>query len=50
MKTARVVSLDGPPSLDVPLALARGDLYFGDDGPDASDARLRRATIDPDAP
>jgi len=50
VKTARVVSLDGPPSLDVPLALARGDLYFGDDGPDASDARLRRATIDPDAP
>lgn len=50
VKSARVVSLDGPPSLDVPLELAQGDLFFGDDGPEASDARLRYATIDPASP
>ncbi len=50
VKAARVVSLDGPPSLDVPLAITQGELFFGDDGPDAGDARLRYATIDPASP
>jgi len=40
-----IVPLDGPSSLDVALALHGDALIFSDDGPDASDARVRRATI-----
>ncbi len=43
-----LVALDGPPSLDVPLALTGRDLLFGDDGPEASDARLRYGTLSKD--
>lgn len=42
-----LVALDGPPSVDVPLAIAGRDLVFGDDGPDQDDARLRYAVLDP---
>ena len=41
-----LLTLDGPPSLDVALLLDEGVLYFNDDGPDASDKRARRARID----
>jgi hypothetical protein len=40
-----LLALDGPPSLDVSLALQGGALYFNDDGPDTGDRRARRATI-----
>lgn len=40
-----LMALDGPPSLDVALVLARGTLYFNDDGPAPSDKRARRARI-----
>ncbi|HEY1958709.1 MAG TPA: hypothetical protein VGH28_24000 [Polyangiaceae bacterium] len=38
--------LDGPSSMDEALALHGDELLFSDDGPDASDARLRRAALD----
>ena len=41
-----LLCLDGPPTLDVALALLGNALYFGDDGPEVSDQRLRRALID----
>lgn len=40
-----VMMLDGPASLDVPLAFAASALVFGDDGPDAADRRLRHALL-----
>ncbi len=41
-----LVALDGPPTLDVAMSLAGTDLFYADDGPDADDARARRAVID----
>jgi hypothetical protein len=42
-----LVSLDGPPSLDVALVLMPdGVLFFNDEGPEAVDKRARRARID----
>jgi hypothetical protein len=42
-----LLALDGPPSLDVSLAMSsRGVLYFNDDGPRPLDRRARRARID----
>lgn len=40
-----LLTLDGPPSLDVALVLDAGTLYFNDDGPAAADKRARRAHI-----
>jgi hypothetical protein len=40
-----LLTLDGPPSLDVALVLDKGALYFNDDGPSASDKRARKAHI-----
>ena len=40
-----LLTLDGPPSLDVALVLESGALYFNDDGPAAADKRARRARI-----
>ena len=40
-----VLTLDGPPSLDVALVLEGGALYFNDDGPAPADKRARRARI-----
>lgn len=40
-----VMMLDGPASLDVPLAFADTALIFGDDGPDAADRRLRHVLL-----
>ena len=44
-KPASLLSLDGPPSLDVALVLDGGVLYFNDEGPHLSDRRARRARI-----
>jgi hypothetical protein len=41
-----LLCLDGPPTLDVAMALLGNTLYFGDDGPEVADQRLRRALID----
>jgi len=40
-----LLTLDGPPSLDVALFLDGGMLYFNDDGPALADKRARRARI-----
>ncbi len=40
-----LVALDGPPSLDVALALAGDDLVFNDESTDAESRRVRRATV-----
>lgn len=40
-----LLTLDGPPSLDVALVLEGGALYFNDDGPAPADKRARRARI-----
>lgn len=40
-----LLTLDGPPSLDVALALRDGAVYFNDAGPSAAEKRARRATI-----
>ncbi len=40
-----LVTLDGPPSLDVALVLDGGAVYFNDDGPALMDKRARRARI-----
>ena len=40
-----ILTLDGPPSLDVALVLDRTGLFFNDDGPAVSDKRARRARI-----
>lgn len=44
-KASPLLSLDGPPSLDVALALDNGTLYFNDEGPRPADRRARRARI-----
>jgi hypothetical protein len=41
-----LLTLDGPPSMDVTLLLHGGVLFFNDDGPAVSDKRARRARID----
>lgn len=40
-----LLTLDGPPSLDVALVLHGGALFFNDDGPTPADKRARRARI-----
>jgi hypothetical protein len=45
VQSAALISLDGPPSLDVSLHFAGPVLYFNDEGPDASDRRARRARL-----
>jgi hypothetical protein len=40
-----LLTLDGPPSLDVALVIEGGSLYFNDDGPAVADKRARRARI-----
>ena len=40
-----LLTLDGPPSLDVALVLDDGSLYFNDDGPSPADKRARRARV-----
>ncbi|HEY8078271.1 MAG TPA: hypothetical protein VIF62_29285 [Labilithrix sp.] len=45
-RAAPLVTLDGPPSLDVALDLESGVLFFNDDGPTAESKRARRAVID----
>ena len=40
-----LLTLDGPPSLDVALVLQDGILFFSDDGPSSQDKRARRARI-----
>ncbi|MDB4943672.1 MAG: hypothetical protein JWP97_3206 [Labilithrix sp.] len=40
-----LLTLDGPPSLDVALVLDRTGLFFNDDGPASADKRARRARI-----
>ncbi len=42
---APLITLDGPPSLDVALVLEGGVLYFNDEGPQVADRRARRARI-----
>jgi hypothetical protein len=44
-RAAPLLTLDGPPSLDVALVLFEGVAYFNDDGPTAADKRARRARI-----
>jgi hypothetical protein len=45
LRSIPLVTLDGPPSLDVALVTERGVLYFNDDGPETTDKRARRARI-----
>ncbi len=40
-----LLTLDGPPSLDVALVLHDGVVYFNDEGPRTTDKRARRARI-----
>jgi hypothetical protein len=40
-----LLTLDGPPSLDVALVIDGDTLYFNDDGPTLADKRARRARI-----
>jgi hypothetical protein len=40
-----LLALDGPPSLDVSLALSGDVLFFNDDGPFVGDGRVRRALL-----
>ncbi len=40
-----LVTLDGPPSLDVALAVTAGSLFFNDESVDADARRARRATV-----
>jgi hypothetical protein len=40
-----LVTLDGPPSLDVALALTGDALFFNDESADADSRRIRRATV-----
>ena len=44
-RASPLLTLDGPPSLDVALVLDNGILYFNDDGPALADKRARRARI-----
>jgi hypothetical protein len=45
VQSAALISLDGPPSLDVSLHFAGPVLYFNDEGPDPADRRARRAKL-----
>jgi hypothetical protein len=40
-----LVTLDGPPSLDVALAMTGDALFFNDESADADSRRVRRATV-----
>jgi hypothetical protein len=40
-----ILTLDGPPSLDVAMVMNDGALFFNDDGPSLQDKRARRARI-----
>lgn len=40
-----ILTLDGPPSLDVLMVMSEGVLFFNDDGPSSQDKRARRARI-----
>jgi hypothetical protein len=40
-----ILTLDGPPSLDVAMVMNDGVLFFNDDGPSLPDKRARRALI-----
>lgn len=40
-----ILTLDGPPSLDVAMVMHEGALFFNDDGPSPQDKRARRARI-----
>jgi hypothetical protein len=40
-----ILTLDGPPSLDVAMVMHEGVLFFNDDGPSSQDKRARRARI-----
>ncbi len=40
-----LLTLDGPSSLDVALTLRGEEFIFSDDGPDATDARVRRGVV-----
>lgn len=45
-QNSTLLALDGPPSLDVAMAVLGTELFFGDEGPEASDRRTRRCVID----
>jgi hypothetical protein len=49
-RTASLITLDGPPSLDVALVVERDVVYFNDEGPRIADRRARRARIQWRAP
>ncbi len=40
-----LLSLEGPPSMDVVVEIAQGALYFNDDGHEDKDKRTRRASV-----
>ena len=40
-----LIALDGPPSLDVALAMTSASLFFNDESADADGRRVRRATV-----
>lgn len=44
-RATALLTLDGPPSLDVAMLLYGNALYFNDDGPAPTDKRARRATL-----
>ncbi|MEO6418991.1 MAG: hypothetical protein ABIP39_06265, partial [Polyangiaceae bacterium] len=45
VRTYPIMSLDGPPSLDVSLALLDNVVFFNDDGPEAGARRARTLTL-----
>lgn len=45
VRTYPIMSLDGPPSLDVSLALLDNIVFFNDDGPEAGARRARTLTL-----
>ncbi len=45
VRTYPIMSLDGPPSLDVSLALLDNIVFFNDDGPEAGARRARALTL-----
>jgi hypothetical protein len=44
-RSASLLALDGPPSLDVSMVLLRDAVYFNDEGTEPADRRARRARI-----
>jgi hypothetical protein len=40
-----LVALDGPPSLDVAIAITGEELFFNDESADTDTRRVRRATV-----